>query len=145
VRDVDMMATIGVGDDHRPSLSIGMYCRADLPAARLSEAMLVPRHVVYDNRYVYVVELQGDSTTGTLARRQVSLLRTVGDEVLVDHKSRSESDICELLPNDLVVTSPLLRPIVGMKVSLRNEMLANSGIDKAKPIIDRVRLVSHTR
>jgi len=144
VHDIDMKATIGVGDDHRPSLSIGMYCRADLPAAQLSKAMLVPRHAIYDNRFVYVVELEGDSTTGTLARRQVTLLRSIGDEVLVDHKGRSKSDICELLPNEFVVTSPLVRPIVGMKVSLRDDMLAKAKTAPARPIISRVRLVSQT-
>ncbi len=144
IRDVDMKATVGVGDDNRPSLSIGMYCRADLPAAQLSEAVLVPRHAVYDNRFVYVVELQGDSNIGTLARRQVPLLRTIGDEVLVDHEGRSERDICELLPSDFVVTSPLLRPIVGMKVSLRNDMLAKAGTTPAQPMVNRVQLVSHT-
>ncbi len=143
VRDIDMKATIGVGDDHRPSLSIGMYCRAELPAAELSEAVLVPRHAIYDNRFVYVVETEGDSKIGTLARRQISLLRTIGDDVLVDHLGRGDSDICELLPSDLVVTSPLMRPILGMKVSLRKNTLAKAGT-KTPVLVQRVRLVSHT-
>ncbi len=125
VRDIDMIATVSNGDGEvGPALAIGMFCRTELPARPLSEALLVPRHAVYDNRWVYVFE--PDTTAlgtrvGSLARRRVPMLRAIGDDVLVDYSGRTGTEVCELQAGELVVTSPLLKPVVGMRVRMRDE------------------------
>jgi len=129
VREIDMVATIP--DSARrdgPSLSIGMFCRTELPARPLEDALLVPRHAVYDNRWVYVFEPSAgsDPKTGRLVRRHVPLLRAIGDEVLVDYGGRDGNEPCELRPGDKVVTSPLRKPVVGMLVRMRREQSARA-------------------
>jgi len=128
VRDVDMRATVSDGDGEiGAALSIGMFCRTELPARPLPEALLVPRHAVYDNRWVYVFE--PDTTApgarfGSLARRRVPMLRAIGDDVLVDYVGRTGTEVCELQPGEQVVTSLLLKPVVGMRVRMRDERIA---------------------
>jgi len=127
VRQIDMVATVTSGrvDDQR-RLSIGMYCKTELPAKPLADALLVPRHAVYESRWVYVFEADGDSdgTMGRLGRREISLLRSLGDSVMVDYRGRDDSQICELTTGDRVIVSPLVKPVVGMKVRLREEQTA---------------------
>jgi hypothetical protein len=125
VRDIDMVATVNVGnDDSAPSLAIGMHCQVELPAEPLTDALLVPRHAVYDNRWVYVFEPRTDAKdehSGVLSRREVSMLRSTGDNVLVDYASRQGTEVCELKPGELLVVSPLIKPVIGMSVRLRDE------------------------
>jgi hypothetical protein len=105
-----------------------MYCKTELPAEPLADALLVPRHAVYDSRWVYVFERDAgsDGTTGRLGRREVPLLRSLGDSVLVDYQGRDASQVCELTAGDQVIVSPLVKPVVGMKVRLREEQIATS-------------------
>ena len=128
VRDVDMVATVDVGnEDSAQSLNIGMHCRVDLPAEPLEGAILVPRHAIHENRWVYVFEPGSDSSDerlGSLGRREVPLLRPLGDEVLVDYAGRAGTEVCELRPGELVVVSPLSRPIAGMRVRIREDQVA---------------------
>lgn len=128
VRSMDMVATLHTGSgDARPTLSIGMHCRADLPAEPLDDALLVPRHAVYEHRWVYVFEpdpTSSDGLSGTLGRREVPLLRSLGDYVLVDYAGRTGTEHCELQAGEFVVLSPLTRPVVGMKITRRSESLA---------------------
>ena len=139
VRQIDMVATVtstGARMDSQdsrtrnapPRLSIGMYCKTELPAEPLADALLVPRHAVYDSRWVYVFERDAgsDGTTGRLGRREVPLLRSLGDSVLVDYQGRDASQVCELTAGDQVIVSPLVKPVVGMKVRLREEQIATS-------------------
>lgn len=125
VDKIDMTATTGSQQGAKgPMLAIGMHCRAELPAQRLADALTVPRHAIYDNRWVYVVEPDDDSSSkrgGRLARREVPMLRSLGDTVLVDYAGRDTTEVCELRPGDRVVVSPLLKPVEGMQVRLRNE------------------------
>ncbi|MCH8242349.1 MAG: hypothetical protein IH897_07040 [Planctomycetes bacterium] len=128
VRGRDMVAALEKGcGDFRPTLSIGMHCRADLPAELLDDALLVPRHAVYEHRWVFVFEPDPDSPdglTGTLGRREVPLLRNLGEHVLVDYAGRTGSDSCELQDGEYVITSPLTRAVVGMKLTRRDEAFA---------------------
>jgi len=141
VRDVDMTARIGDGEGESVTLSIGMFCKAELPAARLEDAMLVPRHAIYDNRWVYVFDPDPDApdaSSGRLARREVAMLRTVEDDVLVDYRDRQGDEPCELRAGDRVITSPLLKPVVGMRIRVRNERLATlSAHPRTAPSPDR--------
>jgi len=129
VRDVDMVATVSDGDEETgPALSIGMFCRTELPARPLPEALFVPRHAVYDNQWVYVFEPDpdaADAREGKLARRRVPMLRAIGDDVLVDYQGRNGTEVCELQPGEEVITSPLLKPVVGMRVRARGERVAH--------------------
>ncbi|MCH7994715.1 MAG: hypothetical protein IIB57_09760 [Planctomycetes bacterium] len=128
VRGRDMVAALEKGSgEFRPTLSIGMHCRADLPAELLDDALLVPRHAVYEHRWVYVFEPDPESPdglTGTLGRREVPLLRNLGEHVLVDYAGRTGSDSCELQDGEFVITSPLTRTVVGMKLTRRDEAFA---------------------
>lgn len=129
IRSMDMVATLHKGSgDARPTLSIGMHCRAELPAEPLKDALLIPRHAVYDQRWVYVFEpdpTSSDGLSGTLGRREVPLLRSLGDKVLVDYAGRgTDTERCELLAGEFIVLSPLMRPVIGMKITRRSESLA---------------------
>ncbi|MCH7812840.1 MAG: biotin/lipoyl-binding protein [Planctomycetes bacterium] len=116
----------------RPQLSIGMFCAAEIPAEPLEDALVLPRRAIHEDNIVYVFEPDPASTdgqTGRLAARRVPLLRSIGDEVLVDFARRSGNDrlatdlsqaICELQAGELVVVSPLPRPVEGMKLRLRD-------------------------
>jgi multidrug efflux pump subunit AcrA (membrane-fusion protein) len=132
VQEADMFAQgAGTDDGEGLSLAMGMFCRTELPARPLEEALLVPRHAIHDNKWVYVFEADDaadDPSIGRLARRQVPMLRSVRDSVLVDYRGRSSERICELEAGEQVVVSPLLKPVVGMPVRLRDEQMA--AVDK---------------
>ena len=86
----------------------------------------MPRHAIYDNQWVYVFiadDEAAQSPTGRLERRRVPMLRSVRDEVLVDFHGREQTEPCELLPGDRVVVSPLTKPVVGMRIRLRDDTL----------------------
>lgn len=115
----------------KPQLSIGMFCKAEIPAEPLPGALVVPRSAIREDNAVYVFEpdpASPDGLTGRLAVRRVPVLRTVGGEALVDFVGRREDQrlpvaqaaaVCELRPGDRIVTSPLSRPVLGMKLRLR--------------------------
>jgi len=142
VRHADMVAGVDEGGDESTStLAIGMHCRAELPVAKLAGALLVPRHAIYDNRWVYVFEPDPDAVDGErgqLGQREVPILRSLGDAVLVDYADREGTEVCELKPGERVVVSPLPKPVVGMQVRLRDEQIASSeAVTLAWPRHDR--------
>jgi hypothetical protein len=103
------------------NLSAGMFCRVELPAELRRDALLIPRHAVYDDRWVYLFEgkSQDEShSTGTLVRREVKILRNLKDDVLVENTRRPDSAADLLQTGDRIVVSPLVRPIPGMAVRL---------------------------
>ncbi len=122
VQNADMVARLDGGAVTGQALSIGMFCTAELPAKALVEALLVPRHAVYDGRWVYVFEPDADSkdaSVGRLGRREIPVLRSIGNDVLVDFADRGDGSLCELAANERVVVSPLSKPVIGMRVRLR--------------------------
>ena len=127
VRQADMVATLHGGGGIPQRLSIGMFCTTELPSEPLLDALLVPRHAIHDNRWVYVFEPDADSDdgrTGRLGRREVPMLRSLRGAVLVDYRDRDWGEVCELSPGDRVVVSPLVRPVVGMAVRVRDTAVA---------------------
>ncbi len=121
VRRGDIVAESPVGDALSTSLSLGMFCTAELPSAVLSDAITVPRHAIYENQWVYVfVPDAGTAEEGTLERRRVPMLRSLGDEVLVDYAGRESAEVCELGAGEKVIVSALTKPVVGMRMRLRD-------------------------
>jgi multidrug efflux pump subunit AcrA (membrane-fusion protein) len=115
----------------RPQLSIGMFCTAAIPAEPLADALVVPRSAIHENNLVYIFEpdpASPDGRSGRLAARRVPLLRSVGDQVLVDFVGRAQHERlpaeralaeCELRRGELTVLSPLPRAVIGMELRLR--------------------------
>jgi hypothetical protein len=129
-----------------PNISIGMYCRVELPAEPLVDALLIPRQAIQDDRSVYVFEPESDADpkgAGRLERREVTLLRTVGDSALVGFSGLAPGETCELEPGDILVTSSLIEPIAGMRVMVqkgRNTAIAGreeSDISPLKRLADQ--------
>jgi multidrug efflux pump subunit AcrA (membrane-fusion protein) len=120
VRREDMVAESNSSGALASSLSIGMFCTAELPSATLAGAITIPRHAIHENKWVYVFvpDAQGKDE-GTLERRQVPMLRTLGDEVLVDYAGREGGEVCELASGEMVVVSKLIKPVEGMRMRLR--------------------------
>jgi multidrug efflux pump subunit AcrA (membrane-fusion protein) len=130
----DLIREFGEGHAHpETELSVGMFCRAELPARPLHDALIVPRHAIRDAGTVYVFEPEpGDGNRGRLAIKRVPLLRNLGDDVLVAYRhDEAESQpapdagpdaqpLCELNPGDRVVVSPLPKAVAGMQLTLRN-------------------------
>jgi multidrug efflux pump subunit AcrA (membrane-fusion protein) len=97
-------------------LSIGMFCRVEFPAAPLCQALVVPRTALYEEQWVYIVVPEGAADGGRLERRRISPLRMIGDEVLVNYEGARGPEPCELAAGDLVVVSPLIKPVIGRTV-----------------------------
>jgi len=137
VRDADIIADLAaVHSLPRPRLNIGVYCSVELPASVLADALFVPRHAVHEDRWVYVFEADPDSpdgSTGRLGQREVTILRTLPDRVLVDYRERGTDQVCELRPDDRVIVSPLTKPIVGMRIGLSEPMMASSSNPLSTP------------
>jgi hypothetical protein len=124
-----------IDDPSRPTLAIGMFCRAEIPAEPLEDALVVPRSAIVSDEVVYVFVPDGgpDSSIGHLESRRVPLLRTVGDDVLIafdgdeEFSSQDTDDAparCELQPNELVIASPLPRAVNGMRLIRRSATAA---------------------
>lgn len=124
VREADLPANGAASFDDRPTLSIGMHCRAELPGRRIDDAILVPRHAIHDDRFVYVVVAGGDAALGRLAERVVHPLRSFGDLVLVGPGEAASDEAPSLQGGELVMTSPLSNPIDGMVVRVREASAA---------------------
>ena len=84
-----------------PPLQPGMFCRVEIAAKRLREAVVIPRIALHEEHTVFLVQ------DGTLARRQVQVLRLLRDQAILS---------AGLHPGDTLVISPLTAPVVGMKV-----------------------------
>ena len=139
IRKADMVATVGDGGSASGStLAIGMFCTTELPAQRLIDAVLVPRHAIYDNRWVYVFEPDADAQdarSGRLGRRRVPILRSVRNAVLVDYQGRDPSAVCELSAGDRVIVSSLAKPVVGMRIRLREDQaVARTSTGRTDPV-----------
>ena len=118
----------GHSPDAAPTISIGMDCRAELPGEPLLDAVLIPRHAVHEDRWVYVFESATDGDhqgLGRLARREVSMLRMIGDEVLIDYRGHDNPRGNWLESDELLVVSRVADPVPGMQVAL------NSALDSA--------------
>lgn len=147
----------------RRNLSIGMFCQAELPAEPLHAALVVPRHAIYEDQWVYVFEpVDGDPNAleGTLAMRRVPMLRVVGDRVLVHFASEgSAASIafddtgsldaqlasCELLPGEEIIVSPLANPVLGMHLQRRVQLalhMPTSRPDESWAMFDHLPLES---
>ncbi len=128
VRQIDMTARPNNEETDEMSLAIGMYCRAELPGRGLRDAMVVPRHAIYDNECVYIFEddRDGDPKTGVLARRGVPMLRSLESGVLVSHDKYAGQEACELLAGERVIVSPLTDPIEGERVVLRDTRVVSA-------------------
>ena len=123
----------------KPQLNIGMFCAAEIPAEPLNDALVLPRSAIHEDNVVYVFEPDAASPgalSGRLGARSVPMLRSVGNEVLVDFTDRGEHERlpaaralarCELQAGDFVIVSPLPRPVVGMK--LRRRLATASSAD----------------
>lgn len=127
VRDSDMTAqVVHGGQELSLDLAIGMFCRAELPGRPLMDAMLVPRHAIYDDRFVYAVQRDpGSKTGGHLVEREISMLRAIGNQVLISYHQRGEAEVCQVQPGDFVVTTPLAKPVNGMSVRVREAVATN--------------------
>ncbi len=129
LRGVDLGLNFDGGSD-KPPISIGMFCRAEIPARPVEAALVVPRHAIQDQSFVYVFEddpASSDPRLGRLGVRRVPMLRSASDEVLVDFQGRDESsDACELADGDRVIVSPLSRPVPGMSIRLGDELVAEA-------------------
>lgn len=124
VRKADIVAQASGQGATAPTLSIGMFCTAELPSAPLEDAIVVPRHAIYENQWVYVFVPNSGSPTsqdGTLERRHVPMLRAMGDDVLVDYSGRQGTEGCELAAGEQVVVSKLVKPVVGMRLRIREQ------------------------
>jgi multidrug efflux pump subunit AcrA (membrane-fusion protein) len=124
VRGDDIQSVGRQGQAMSPDLSVGMYCRVALPARPLHNAIRVPRHVIHNDQFVYVFEPEaGDlnAEVGQLQSRRVPRLRSIGDDVLVDFRDRGIGGPCDLQPGELLVVTPLVKPVSGMRVRLVRE------------------------
>jgi hypothetical protein len=113
-----------------------MFCSAEIPTEDLEGALVVPRSAIHEDNVVYTFRPDegSDGNTGTLVAREVPILRTVGDEVLVDFAGRGSNDRlaisdataeCELQPGEFIIVSPMSRPVEGMKLRRRDESLTS--------------------
>jgi hypothetical protein len=96
----------------------------------LTDALLVPRHAIYEDRWVYVFEpdpTDGGRGIGRLVRREVTMLRTIGDDVLVDYQGRDSAQVCELESGDQLVVSSLVAPADGIQVTLGSDWKTATG------------------
>jgi len=126
----DIMRSLEMGKGHsRPPLSVGMFCRAELPTEPLHDALVIPRHAIHDGGFVYVFEPDpGDADQGRLAIRRVPILRSVGNDVLVAFRQEGASaggpsdltDHAELAGGDFIVVSPLTKAVEGMHLVRRH-------------------------
>lgn len=132
-------------DGMKLDLAIGMFCRTELPGLPLHNALLVPRHAIHEDRYVYVVEA-GATGNDRLARRIVPMLRSLGDQVLVDFEGRGSDEPCELRTGERVVTSRLTKAVEGQTVRVREavttamppagvQYASLKSIDEAAPVL----------
>ncbi len=134
--ELDGQVTISGDGPSTTMLSIGMYCRVELPTQQLAGALVVPRHAIHEDKWVYVFEPDdtGDGTTGTIAIRQVPMLRTTdNDDVLVDYQGRTGTRVCELKPGERVIVSTLTRASAGMKVSTHAELFTQKSPEINQP------------
>ena len=84
-----------------PALQPGMFCRVEISGGTQPGAVVIPRTAMHDDSAVYL------ASEGRLARRQVEVLRFLGDQAIISAGLQS---------GDRLVVSPLSAPIIGMKI-----------------------------
>lgn len=84
-----------------PALQPGMFCRVDIAARIIPDAVVVPRTALHDGNAVFLAE------DGRLARRQVKVVRFRHDQAILGGGLQS---------GDKLVISVLSAPVVGMKL-----------------------------
>ena len=84
-----------------PALQPGMFCRVDISGGTQAGAVVIPRTAMHDGSAVYL------ASEGRLARREVEVLRFLGDQAIISAGLQS---------GDRLVVSPLSAPILGMKI-----------------------------
>ncbi len=144
VEILDVMSSLNLNEGSvRPPLSVGMFCRTEIPTAPLANALLVPRHTIYESNTVYVFKPDSPgSRLGKLEIKQVPLLRSIGENVLVNFQSPSmekpdaqQENKCDLVAGDMVIVSQIHRPVAGMELQLRE---APKSEHRAKPLEQQV-------
>ncbi len=116
----------------RPVLSLGMFCRVEIPATPLKDAIVVPRSAVQDagdgsgGKFVWILQPTDPSSPeeGVLTRRTVTALRTVDNRVLVSYAASdcglgaasAGQPVCELRPGEQIVVSQLPWATDGMRL-----------------------------
>ena len=86
-----------------PALQPGMFCRVEIAARSISDAVAIPRTALHDGDAVFLAE------DGRLARRQVRVVHFRHDEAILGGG---------LQPGDKLVVSVLSAPIVGMRLRI---------------------------
>ena len=84
-----------------PALQPGMFCRVEISGGTQPGAVVIPRTAMHDDSAVYL------ASEGRLARREVAVLRFLGDQAIISAGLQS---------GDRLVVSPLSAPIIGMKI-----------------------------
>ena len=84
-----------------PALQPGMFCRVEISGVTQPAAVVIPRTAMHDDNAVYL------ASEGSLERREVEVLRFLGDQAVVSVGLQS---------GDRLVVSPLSAPIIGMKI-----------------------------
>ena len=84
-----------------PALQPGMFCRVEISGGTQPDAVVIPRTAMHDGNAVYL------ASEGRLARREVEVLRFLGDQAIISAGLQS---------GDRLVVSPLSAPIIGMKI-----------------------------
>ena len=84
-----------------PALQPGMFCRVEIAAWSVPDAVVIPRTALHDGDAVFLAE------GGRLSQRQVQVARFRHDEAILGGG---------LQPGDKLVISVLSAPIVGMKL-----------------------------
>lgn len=85
---------------------VGLFVEAEVPGQRLEDVVVLPRAAVRGRDEVWVAQ------EGRLAKREVSILRTTAEELVV----RGEFEA-----GDQLVLTRLAAPMAGMKVEIRDE------------------------
>ncbi|NLX13858.1 MAG: biotin/lipoyl-binding protein [Phycisphaerales bacterium] len=133
IREVMRGLRMGQGQNRLP-LSVGMFCKAELPTEPLDNALVIPRHAVQEGRYVYVFQPETDRPDhGQLAIKKVPMLRNIGEQVLVSFGQGepvvdvlqggiADTMVCELQSGDLVIVSPLPKAVEGMRLQRNTDI-----------------------
>ena len=84
-----------------PALQPGMFCRVEISGGTQPAAVVIPRTAMQDDGAVYL------AVEGRLERREVEVLRFLGDQAIISAGLQS---------GERLVVSPLNAPIIGMKI-----------------------------
>jgi len=86
----------------------GSYVKVKIDGIKLKDVAKIPRYIVDNDNYVYTME------DGKLARRKIDLVAIQGNNAIIKKKDQEEIKI---------ISTILLKPIIGMKVKSANESI----------------------